>query len=324
MSFFRRFGSILGSLVGFFLLCGIFTYLSPYFLTLDNFISVLRQGAALYLVAIAMTFCIISGGIDLSVGSIMALAGCSAGIFMSSGMDWRLACLLGLLQGVILGFIMGFLVAWVHLQPFIVTLVVMSFARGLALVFTNGQPVFGFPPEFRWLGTATFPGLDFLPIPVFIGLVAFLLAGFILKETNFGINVYAVGSNYEAALYSGINVKRTLALVYTLSGFLSAAGGIILTSRVNSGQPILGEGIELDGIASVVIGGTAMSGGQGGIMGTVIGTMIILFLRNGLNLMAVSAFWQKVVIGIVILIAVLVDKYQQRIRARRSAMARAE
>ncbi|MDR3210397.1 MAG: ABC transporter permease [Planctomycetota bacterium] len=324
MSFLRRFGSILGSLVGFFLLCAIFSYLSPYFLTLDNFISVLRQGAALYLVAIAMTFCIISGGIDLSVGSVMALAGCSAGIFMSSGVDWRLAGILGLLEGILLGYIMGILVARVQLQPFIVTLVVMSFARGLALVFTNGQPVSGFPLEFRWLGTATVPYLDFLPIPVAIGVIAFALAGFILRETNFGINVYAVGSNYEAAVYSGINVKRTLTLVYTLSGFLSAAGGIVLTSRVNSGQPILGEGIELDGIAAVVIGGTAMSGGQGGIIGTIIGTMIILFLRNGLNLMAVSAFWQKVIIGVVILVAVLVDKYQQRIRAKRSAMAMAE
>ncbi|MDR1536173.1 MAG: ABC transporter permease [Planctomycetota bacterium] len=324
MPFFRRFGSILGSLVGFFLLCAIFSYLSPYFLTLDNFISVLRQGAALYLVAIAMTFCIISGGIDLSVGSVMALAGCSAGIFMSNGLDWRLACLLGLVEGLILGCVMGLLVARLQLQPFIVTLVVMSFARGLALVFTNGQPVSGFPREFRWLGTAAVPWLDFLPVPVFIGLVSFILAAFVLRETNFGINIYAIGSNYEAALYSGINVKRTLTLVYTLSGLLSAAGGIILTSRVNSGQPILGEGIELDGIAAVVIGGTAMSGGQGGILGTVIGTMIILYLRNGLNLMAVSAFWQKVVIGIVILVAVLVDKYQQSLRARRSAMAMGE
>ena len=154
-----------------------------------------------------------------------------------------------------------------------------------------------------------------------ISIIAFLITAFILKETKFGINVYAVGSNYEAAVYSGINVKRTVTWVYTLSGFLSAAAGIVLTSRVNSGQPILGEGMELDAIASVVIGGTAMSGGQGGIIGTVIGCLIILFLRNGLNLMAVSAFWQKVVIGIVILIAVLVDKYQQSLREKRSAQA---
>lgn len=319
MSFVKRFSSVLSSLFGFILLCVILSCLSEHFLTFDNFISVFRQGAGLSLVAIGMTFCIISGGIDLSVGSVMAFAGCSAGILMSYGMNWMLACCIGLLAGALLGLVMGVLISRVRLQPFIVTLVIMSFSRGLALVFTNGQPVFGFPREFRFLGTHILWGV--LPVPVLISIIAFIVTAFILKETNFGINVYAVGSSYDSALYSGINVKKTVTLVYTLSGFLSAAAGIILTSRVNSGQPILGEGMELDAIASVVIGGTAMSGGQGGIVGTIIGTLIILFLRNGLNLMAVSAFWQKVVIGIVILVAVLVDKYQQSLREKRSALA---
>jgi ribose/xylose/arabinose/galactoside ABC-type transport system permease subunit len=205
---------------------------------------------------------------------------------------------------------MGFVIAQFELQAFIVSLVVMVSARGMALVLTNGTPVFGFPEQFRFLGTGFVFGF---PFPVIVALVFCLVAGFVLRRTRFGVNVYAVGGNLEAAHFSGINVKRTLWGVYAISGFLSGCAGILMTSRLNSGQPILGEGIELDAIAAVVIGGTAMSGGQGGLVGTVIGTLIIIILRNGLNLLAVSAFWQKVVIGLVILIAVLVDRFRHRI-----------
>jgi ribose transport system permease protein len=308
MGFLRKFSSLFGLI----LLCIALSAVSPNFLTVANFLSVLRQGAALFLVAIAMTYCIISGGIDLSVGSIMALSGCVSALLMASGVHWALACAAGLVVGVVLGWTTGFLVAQFKLQAFIVSLVVMVSARGLALVLTNGVPVFGFPEEFRFLGTGFLLGV---PFPVILGVVFFCLANFILRRTRFGVNVYAVGGNLEAAHFSGISVDRTLWGVYTLSGLLSACAGILMTSRLNSGQPILGEGIELDAIAAVVIGGTAMSGGQGGLGGTVIGTLIIIILRNGLNLLAVSAFWQKVVIGLVILVAVLMDRFRHDIAA---------
>jgi ribose transport system permease protein len=303
MTYIRRFSSLLGLV----LLCIALSLISPNFFTLDNLLSVLRQGAAMSMVAVAMTYCIVSGGIDLSVGSVMALSGCVSALLMASGMNWVLAGLVGLLLGVAQGWTMGFFIAQFKLQPFIVTLFMMSFARGMALVLTNGVPVFGFPEDYRFLGTGMLLGI---PFPVVLATIVFAAAAFMLKQTRFGINIYAVGGNIEAALYSGINVKQTLMAVYTISGLLSAFAGIVMTSRLNSGQPILGEGIELDAIAAVVIGGTAMSGGQGGLGGTVIGTLIIILLRNGLNLLGVSAFWQKVVIGIVILVAVLVDTFR--------------
>jgi ribose transport system permease protein len=303
MSYIRRFSSLLGLL----LLCIALSLISPNFFTLDNLLSVLRQGAAMSMVAVAMSYCIISGGIDLSVGSVMAFSGCVSGLLMASGMNWVLACLVGLVLGAAQGWTMGFFIGQFKLQPFIVTLFMMSFARGMALVLTNGVPVFGFPEDYRFLGTGMLLGI---PFPVILAACVFAAAGFVLKQTRFGVNIYAVGGNVEAALFSGINVKRTLMAVYTISGLLSGFAGIVMTSRVNSGQPILGEGIELDAIAAVVIGGTTMSGGQGGLSGTVIGTLIIILLRNGLNLLGVSAFWQKVVIGIVILVAVLVDTFR--------------
>jgi ribose transport system permease protein len=308
MVFVRKFSSLFGLI----LLCIVLSLISPNFLTVDNALSVLRQGAALFLVAIGMTYCIISGGIDLSVGSVMALSGCVGALLMASGVNWVLACLTGVVLAVLLGWAMGFFIAQFQLQAFVVSLVVMVSARGMALVLTNGTPVFGFPDQFRFLGTGFVFGF---PFPVIVALAFFVVANFVLRWTRFGVNVYAVGGNLEAAHFSGISVARTLWGVYAISGFLSGCAGILMTSRLNSGQPILGEGIELDAIAAVVIGGTAMSGGQGGLVGTVIGTLIIIILRNGLNLLAVSAFWQKVVIGLVILVAVLVDRFRHRITA---------
>ena len=308
MVFVRKFSSLFGLL----LLCIVLSLISPNFLTVDNGLSVLRQGAALFLVAIGMTYCIISGGIDLSVGSVMALSGCVGALLMASGVNWVFACLTGVVLAVLLGWAMGFCIAQFQLQAFIVSLVVMVSARGMALVLTNGTPVFGFPDQFRFLGTGFVFGF---PFPVIVALGFFVVASFVLRRTRFGVNVYAVGGNLEAAHFSGISVARTLWGVYAISGFLSGCAGILMTSRLNSGQPILGEGIELDAIAAVVIGGTAMSGGQGGLLGTAIGTLIIIILRNGLNLLAVSAFWQKVVIGLVILVAVLVDRFRHRISA---------
>ena len=303
-----------GAVFGLMLLLVILSLSSPYFLTVSNLMSVLRQGVVLSLVAIGMTYAIISGGIDLSVGSVMALSGCTAALLMAKyGLQWAAASLVGVGVGVVSGFIVGYFIAFWKLQPFIMSLVMMSLARGMALVLTNGIPVAGFPQAFAFLGTGWVLGI---PFPVIIAVVIYLICGFVLKRTTFGVDVYAVGGSLEAAHYSGINVKKVIILVYMLSGFLSAIAGIIMTSRLNSGQPIVGEAMELDAIAAVVIGGTAMSGGQGGLFGTTVGVLIIIFLHNGLNILGVSAFWQKIAIGIVILIAVLIDQLRQRLQAR--------
>ena len=269
---------------------------------------------ALSLVAIGMTYAIVSGGIDLSVGSIMALAGCTSALLMANyGFNWLLASLIGIAVGLLCGSIVGYFIAYWNLQPFIMSLVMMSAARGMALVLTNGVPVAGFPPVFAFLGTGWVWGI---PFPVILAIVCYLIFGFTLKRLRLGVHIYAVGGNAEAAHFSGVNVKKVKIVVYALSGFLAAVAGIIMTSRLNSGQPILGEMMELDAIAAVVIGGTAMTGGQGGLFGTIIGVLIIIFLHNGLNILGVSAFWQKVAIGLVILVAVLVDQLRQRMRAR--------
>jgi ribose transport system permease protein len=303
-----------GTVIGLVLLLIILTFSSPYFLTISNLMSVLRQGVALSLVAIGMTYAVISGGIDLSVGSVMALSGCTSALLMVNfSFNWVLACLVGLAIGIVSGMILGYFIAFWNLQPFIMSLVMMSAARGIALVLTNGIPVAGFPENFGFLGTGWVFGI---PFPVIIAVVFYLIFAVILKRMRFGVGVYAVGGNAEAAHHAGINVKKVLILVYSISGFLSAFAGIIMTSRLNSGQPVLGEMLELDGIAAVVIGGTAMSGGQGGLFGTMIGVLIIIFLHNGLNILGVSAFWQKVAIGLVILIAVLIEQIRQRFPAR--------
>jgi ribose transport system permease protein len=312
----------LGTVLGLALLFVILTLSSPYFLTVTNMMSVLRQGVALSLVSIGMTYAIISGGIDLSVGSIMALAGCISGLLMANyGVNWLLACLIGVGVGLVCGAIVGYFIAYWDLQPFIVSLVMMSAARGVALVLTNGVPVAGFPPVFGFLGTGWVRGV---PFPVIIAVICYLLFGFVLRRLRLGVHIYAVGGSAEAAHYSGVNVKKVTIAVYAISGFLAAVAGIIMTSRLNSGQPILGEMMELDAIAAVVIGGTAMTGGQGGLFGTAIGVLIIIFLHNGLNILGVSAFWQKVAIGVVILVAVLVDQLRQRMRARAVKVERLE
>lgn len=303
-----------GTVIGLVLLLVILTFSSPYFLTVSNLMSVLRQGVALSLVAIGMTYAIISGGIDLSVGSVMAVSGCTSALLMVNfSLNWILACLVGVAIGILSGMILGYFIAFWNLQPFIMSLVMMSAARGLALVLTNGIPVAGFPTNFAFLGTGWVFGV---PFPVIIAVILYLVFAVILKRMPFGVGVYAVGGNAEAAHHAGINVKKVLILVYSISGFMSALAGIIMTSRLNSGQPVLGEMIELDGIAAVVIGGTAMSGGQGGLFGTMIGVLIIIFLHNGLNILGVSAFWQKVAIGLVILVAVLIEQIRQRFRSR--------
>ncbi|MBY0221554.1 ribose ABC transporter permease [Mammaliicoccus sciuri] len=297
----------LGPVIGLLLIIVIISIMSPSFLTLNNLFNVLRQVSINALIAFGMTFVILTGGIDLSVGSILALTGAVTAGMMSGGMDPLLAMLLGVLLGVILGAINGLIIAKGKVAPFIATLATMTIFRGLTLVYTEGRPISGLGDSavFTMLGKGYFFGI---PVPVITMSITFAVLYFILKKTTFGRRVYAVGGNEEASRLSGINVDRIKIYVYSLAGGLTAIASLILTSRLNSAQPTAGNMFELDAIAAVVLGGTSLTGGRGWIVGTLVGALIIGVLNNGLNLIGVSSFFQQVVKGAVILIAVLLDR----------------
>ncbi|MCP1355020.1 ABC transporter permease subunit [Aneurinibacillus migulanus] len=296
----------LGPFIGLLVITIILAVMSPNFLTLNNILNVLRQVSINALIAFGMTFVILTGGIDLSVGAILALSGALTAGLMTNGMDPILAILVGLLAGAVMGMVNGLLVAKGKVAPFIATLATMTIFRGLTLVYTEGRPITGFDSDmFTMLGAGY---LFIIPVPVIWTLGCFAVLYFILKKTAFGRRVYAIGGNEEAAILSGIKVSRVKIYIYALTGFLSALAGIILTSRLNSAQANAGMGYELDAIAAVVLGGTSLSGGRGWIFGTLIGAMIIGVLNNGLNLLEVSSFYQQVVKGSVILLAVLLDR----------------
>ena len=280
---------------------------SPQFRTFDNFLSLLRQSAINGLIAFGMTCVILTGGIDLSVGSVLALTAAIAAYLIKGGMAAGLAMLIALVIGGIFGLTSGVLVTKGRLQPFIATLITMTVFRGLTMVFTNGKPISGLGDS----GLIKFIGKGFIlkiPFPVIIFLVLFGVFSFALGKTTFGRRVYATGSNAVAAKLAGVNIDRTKIYVYVISGVMSALAGLILISRLNSAQPTLGQGYELDAIAAVALGGTSMNGGRGRIWGTFIGVLIIAVLSNGLNILGISSYYQSVVKGIVILIAVLSDR----------------
>lgn len=293
--------------IGLILIIVIISLLNPGFLSMNNILNVLRQVSINALIAFGMTFVILTGGIDLSVGSILALTGAVTAGMMASGVDPILAMFVGLLLGALLGAFNGVIIAKGKVAPFIATLATMTIYRGLTLVYTEGRPVSGIGDggAFQMLGRGYFLGI---PIPVVTMIISFLILYFILKKTTFGRRVYAVGGNEEASILSGINADRIKIYVYSLIGFLSAFAALILTSRLNSAQPTAGQMFELDAIAAVVLGGTSLTGGRGWIVGTLIGALIIGVLNNGLNLIGVSSFFQQVVKGAVILLAVLLDR----------------
>ncbi len=293
--------------IGLILIMTIITILNPDFLSVSNLMNVLRQVSINALIAFGMTFVILTGGIDLSVGSTLALTGAVTAGLMASGVDPIFAMLLGLLLGAVLGAINGIIIAKGKVAPFIATLATMTIYRGLTLVYTDGRPVSGLGDSltFQLLGKGYFLGI---PIPVVTMIISFGVLYFILKKTTFGRRVYAVGGNEEASILSGINADRIKIYVYSLLGLLAALASLILTSRLNSAQPTAGEMFELDAIAAVVLGGTSLTGGRGWIVGTLIGALIIGVLNNGLNLIGVTSFFQQVVKGAVILLAVLLDR----------------
>jgi ribose transport system permease protein len=304
----RRFGTLIGLL----LLCAVLWALTPHFLTLSNLLNVVQQTSINAIVAAGMTFVIISGGIDLSVGSIVALSGVALGTLLQAGYPPAVAAAAALATGIACGVVNGALVSIGRLPPFIATLGMMSVARGAALVFTEGRPVSGFDEGFRWLATGS---VGFVPAPVLVMVIVYAVAHLVLTRTTFGRYVYAIGGNEEATRLSGIAVGFQKTAVYGVSGLMSAVAAIVLTARLNSAQPIAGMMYELDAIAATVIGGTSLMGGEGSLGGTLIGALIMGVLRNGLNLLGVSSFLQQIVIGGVIVGAVLVDTILKRQRS---------
>jgi ribose transport system permease protein len=301
----RQFGTVIGLVV----LCAVLWILTPHFLTVSNLLNVAEQTSINAVVAVGMTFVILSGGIDLSVGSIVALAGVVLGTSLQGGQPLYVAVPLALVVGLACGLANGGLISWGGLPPFIVTLGTMSIARGAALLFTEGRPVSGFDPSFRVIATGR---VGFIPAPVIVMALVYVVANFVLTRTTFGRYVYAIGGNEEATRLSGVPVRFHKTMIYGVSGLMSAVAAVVLTARLNSAQPIAGMMYELDAIAATVIGGTSLMGGDGTLGGTLVGALIMGVLRNGLNLLGVSSFLQQIVIGGVIVVAVLLDTVLKR------------
>lgn len=308
------------SLIALFILCLVISLLSDKFLTTNNLWNVLRQISVNICISTGMTLVVLMAGIDLSVGSVLAFtSGVCAGLLKngiaipSLDLFVGFTTLGGVLAALIIGLTLGLFNGWVitkfALPPFVTTLAMLTIARGATMLYTQGMPISNLGASFEYIGSGWFLGI---PVPVWISLIVVLIVVFISKKTTFGRYIYAIGGNEKAAFLSGININNVKIAVYGIAGMMAAVGGILVTSRLNSAQPNAGASYELDSIAAVVIGGTSLSGGVGSVTGTVIGAAIIGVLNNGLVLLNVSPFWQQVVKGLVILLAVIIDKKSKK------------
>ena len=308
------------SLIALIILCVVISVLSDKFLTTANAWNVMRQISVNVCISVGMTMVIIAGGIDLSVGSVLAFCGAVAAGLLKQGIEIPSANLyvgftilgasvIGLLLGSLLGTFNGFVITRFKVPPFVATLAMLTIARGLTMLWTKGFPISSLGESFTWIGTGWFVGI---PLPVWISGTIVLIAILITNKTKLGRYIYAIGGNESAAILSGIDVKKVKLAVYAIAGGLAAAGGLLVTSRLDAAQPNAGIGYELDSIAAVVIGGTSLTGGKVSIGGTVLGAIIIGVLNNGLVLLNVSPFWQQVVKGAVILAAVIIDKSKSK------------
>ncbi len=320
--FIARFAPLIFLLV----LMAVFAIVEPRFMSSINLFNVMRQVSITGLLAIGMTFVILTAGIDLSVGSLLAFAGLVAAAVAKGGMQdrftvgddavgygWQLAALAAIAVGLIGGYLQGFAITRFKVPPFVVTLGGMSVFRGAALLFAAGGPISGFDKAFTWWGQGK---IGPVPVPVIIFLVAAIIAHIVLRYTRFGRRVYAVGGNPEAARLSGLNVTGIICSVYVIMGFFAGLGAFVLAARLNSAEAVAGTGYELTVIASVVIGGTSLFGGAGTIFGTVVGSLLIGVLLNGLVLMNVSSYIQQIIIGVIIVLAVAFDTFAKSRRKR--------
>jgi ribose transport system permease protein len=307
-------------LIALLIMCIALSLLTDRFLTTENTFNVMRQISVNLIVSVGMTLVILTSGIDLSVGSVLALCGAIVAGMLKFGAEMESLGLFigftlfgaitgGIVAGSLLGWFNGLAVTRFKVPPFVATLAMLTIARGLTMLWTGGFPITGFSSSMALIGSGWFLGI---PVPVWIAAVVVVLAMVLTHKTPLGRHIYAVGGNEKAALLSGINVKRVKLIVYSIAGALAAVGGIIVTSRLDSAQPNAGMGLELDSIAAVVIGGTSLSGGKGSILGTVHGALIIGIINNGLVLLNVSPFWHQVVKGLVILLAVVIEKLNSR------------
>src|SRR5262245_11845785 len=304
------------SLIALIILCLVISLLSDKFLTATNAWNVMRQISVNICISVGMTLVVLTAGIDLSIGSVLALCGAITAGLLKNGIEIPSsnlyigftilgATVAGLLVGSLLGWFNGWTITKFKVPPFVATLAMLTIARGLTMLWTKGFPITGLGEKFAHLGTGWFLGI---PLPVWISGIIVFIAVVITNKTKLGRYIYAIGGNENAATLSGINIKKVKIAVYTIAGALAAVGGMLVTSRLDAAQPNAGTGYELDSIAAVVIGGTSLSGGRGSVLGTVLGAVIIGVLNNGLVLLNVSPFWQQVVKGFVILIAVVIDK----------------
>ncbi len=297
------------SLIGLLALCIIIAAISPRFLTISNVLNVLTQVSVNAILAIGMSFVIITGGIDLSVGSVLAITGAVVATFAKSGGNILPGVIAAIIIGAAIGLVNGILVSKGKVQAFIVTLATMTIFRGVTYVYTNGNPISGLGDNISFIGNSSILGV---PLPIFFIIIVLLIAWYALNQTRLGRYIYALGGNEDSARLSGINTDKIKTLVYVISGITAAIAGIIVTSRIGSASPNAGTGFELDAIAAVVLGGTSLAGGEGKVTGTIIGALIIGVLNNGLNLMGVNPFYQAIAKGLVILLAVLLDKKEKQ------------
>lgn len=285
------------------------SFSSPYFLTVDNLTKVLRQVAVVGIVTVSMTMVILTGGIDLSVGSMLGLTSVVLAKLMVAGVNVPLAILITLLLGSILGLFNGFLINRINISPLISTLGTMTIYSGITYIITGGKPVFGFPDSFSFIGQGYVLGI---PVPIIILALVYILGFFVLNNTKFGRYLYGIGANEKASILSGVDVKKIKYSAYMISGLLSSIAAVVMLSRINSALPSTGSGLEFDVVTAVVLGGISVNGGEGKLQGVFIGLLIIAILSNGMILLGVDSYFQSVVKGLVLLIAVGIDNLSKR------------
>ncbi len=295
--------------LAFFVIFIAFSLLNKNFLSVNNVLNIIVQSAIISIIAVGQTMVILTSGIDLSVGSIVGATGIAIGLLLVAGVSIPVAVVLGVLMGAIIGLINGVIISYGRVPAFIATLGMMGIARGFGLALNEGKPVAGLPLAFEKIASASVFGI---PSFVFYTLIIYVIMFILLERTKFGRHIYAIGGNRDAARLSGVKVKVVEMIVYLFSGLFSGLGAVLLTARLNYATPVAGNGYELDTIAAVVIGGTALSGGQGRIIGTLVGALILGILRNGLTILNVSSFFQQIIIGAVIIIAVFMDKLNEK------------